>query len=56
MTTTKKPANQELSAEEKRFIIQTLQQLELRGTAEALRQAVALIDSVVLKLGEESDT
>lgn len=44
-----------LTPEEKRFIVQTLQQLELRGNAEALRQAVALIDSVIRKLGEGSD-
>ena len=42
----------ELTAEEKRFIVQTLQQLELRGNAEALRQAVELIESVVRKLAE----
>ena len=45
------PSPQSLSPEEKRFIVQTLQQLELRGNAEALRRAVELIDSVVEKLG-----
>jgi hypothetical protein len=43
---------QRLTDQERRFIVQTLQQLELRGNAEALRQAVELIDSVVRKLGE----
>jgi hypothetical protein len=39
-----------LTEEEMRFIVSTLQQLELRGTAEALTQAIALIDSINLKL------
>lgn len=46
----------ELTAEEKRFIVQTLQQLELRGNAQALRQAVILIDSITAKLDPESLT
>ena len=45
----------ELTPEEKRFIVQTLQQLELRGNAEALRQAVELIENVVRKLGASED-
>jgi hypothetical protein len=40
----------ELTEEEKRFIISTLQQLELRGTADALTQAIQLIDSINAKL------
>lgn len=46
----KETQNNTLTPEEKRFIVQTLQQLELRGNAEALRRAVELIDSVVEKL------
>ena len=51
---TDKDKNQ-LTPEEKLFIVQTLQQLELRGTADALRQAVALIESVIHKLEERND-
>lgn len=47
MTATKQ---NKLTAEEKRFIVQTLQQLELRGTAEALAQAIRLIESITIKL------
>jgi hypothetical protein len=46
---------QPLTDEEKRFIVSTLQQLELRGNHDALRQAIQLIDSVCRKLGQEND-
>ena len=39
--------------EERDFIAQTLRSVELRGTSEALRRAILLIDSILAKLGEQ---
>jgi hypothetical protein len=50
MTTKKTETNPSLTAEEMQFIVSTLQQLELRGTAEALTQAIQLIESITNKL------
>jgi hypothetical protein len=49
------PAGRQLTSEERAFIVSTLQQLELRGNHDALRQAIQLIDSVCRKLGQEND-
>lgn len=49
----KKPEPPLLTEEEMRFILSTLQQLELRGTADALTQAIALIESIAQKLSNQ---
>lgn len=39
-----------LTAEERRFIVEVLLAVELRGNSKALRRAVELIDSITEKL------
>lgn len=42
----------QLTAEEQDFIVQTLQNVQLSGSPESLRQALSLIDSITEKLAE----
>jgi hypothetical protein len=44
-----------LTPEERAFIAQTLKSVQLRGTSEALRRAIKLIDSIVGKLGDRPE-
>lgn len=50
---TKPKQPEPLTDTEKRFIINTLAQLELKGTPEALTQAIEVINSITTKLIEE---
>jgi len=44
-----------LTPEERAFIAQTLKNVQLRGTSEALRRAIKLIDSIIGKLGDQPE-
>lgn len=41
---------EQLTAEEQDFIVQTLQNVQLSGSPDSLRQALSLIDSITEKL------